>query len=123
MIWNASPRFFANADSAATESASAPAVIAPATADALKSAPVLPRWMRSSSSKPISSFGGEQIGRLPGDEAVVSDRVVEERRQSGRQRRIVAARERAERQVQQPERGEDRDRVAELEVIRRAVRA
>ena len=53
MIWNARPRFFANACSAANDSAAASAVIAPAVAAALNSAPVLPRWMRSSTSNVI----------------------------------------------------------------------
>ena len=55
-------------------SALAPAVIAPAAAAATNSAPVLPRWIRSSVSKLIVAIGGQQVGRLPGDESVSSRR-------------------------------------------------
>ena len=75
MIWNASPRFFAKATSHCCWSAPAPAVSAPAAAEATKSAPVLPRWIRSSVSKLICLVGRQQIRRLAADQTVESDRI------------------------------------------------
>ena len=40
-------------------------------------------------------FGGEKVSRLPRDETVVADRIVEQRRQASGKRRVVASRERS----------------------------
>ena len=119
MIWNASPRFFAKAESAATASASAPAVIAPATADGAEERTGLAAMNALEQLEADLLIGRQQIRRLAADQAVRSHGIVEERRQPRGQRRVVVARERAIRQVEQAERGENRDRLTEREVIGR----
>ena len=67
-------------------------------------------------------FRREEVRGLPRDQSIVSDRIVEQRGQARGRGGIVAARERAVGEVEQPERREDRDRLSELEVVRRRPR-
>ena len=119
MIWNASPRFFAYAASAATDSASAPARQRAGDGGRAEERAGLAAMNALEQLEADLLLGRQQVGGLAADQPVRADGIGEERRQTRRERRVVVARERAVGEVEQAERREDRDRLAERQVIRR----